>query len=87
LAKFSSSHSALLSERDKGALRTFFRSPRQRLFVLVQAGVEIETLFFFNMKADKSRVGDNRPFIIDIGEFAFRRVGRDAAFPKAAWPL
>jgi hypothetical protein len=49
----------------------FFDGPSGRLLRCVEPGVEIETVFFLDVKADERRIGNDQAAVIDVRQLAF----------------
>src|ERR1700730_17933482 len=44
-----------------------------------EPGIEIEPVFFLNVKADERRIGNNQAVVIDVRQLAFWRLAKPAA--------
>jgi hypothetical protein len=60
-------------------LAHFFDRPRHCPLLRREPGIEIETVFFLDVKADERRIGNDQAVVVDIGQLAFWRLAIPAA--------
>src|ERR1700719_2683318 len=71
--------SASPTKQNKGVPRTFSRPPRPLPSARREPGIEIEPVFFLDVKADERRIGNDQAVVIDIRQLAFWRLAIPAA--------
>src|SRR6516225_8746667 len=52
-------------------LSELFKGPRDRALLLVKGAIEVDPVLLFEMKADKGRIRDYFPAVLDIGQLPF----------------
>src|SRR6516165_6930680 len=52
-------------------LGELFKGPRDRALLLVKGAIEVDPVLLFEMKADKGRIRDYFPAVLDIGQLPF----------------
>ena len=70
MAKLASSSQRVATSQIEVLLTHFFDRPGRGLLLRGQTSVEIEAVFFLDVKADEGRIGNDHALIVDIGQLS-----------------